>query len=44
MKSSLLKSAPRSDQCANQIEAETIGVYFRRPIEPKFQNRRRDEL
>ena len=35
---------PNPQRASQRIEAETVGVYFRRPIRPKFQNRRRDEL
>jgi hypothetical protein len=35
---------PRPQAPCQRIEAETVDVYFRRPIRPKFQNRRRDEL
>jgi hypothetical protein len=35
---------PRPQPAPQRIEAETIDVYFRRPIRPKFQHRRRDEL
>ena len=35
---------PNPQRASQRIEAETVGVCFRRPIRPKFQNRRRDEL
>jgi hypothetical protein len=35
---------PKPQQASQRIEAEKVGVYFDRPIQPKFQDRRRDEL
>lgn len=35
---------PNPQQATQRIEVETVGVSFRRPIRPKFQIRRRDEL
>jgi hypothetical protein len=35
---------PNRQQASQRIEAETVGVSFRRPTRPKFQNSRRNEL
>ena len=35
---------PNPQQASQRIEAETVGVYFRRPIRPEGHNRRRDQL
>jgi hypothetical protein len=35
---------PNPQRASQRIEAETVGVNFRRPIRPEFQQRRRNEL
>jgi hypothetical protein len=35
---------PKPQRASQQIEAATVGFYFRRPIRPKFQHRRHGEL
>jgi len=37
-------SNPDPHQASQWIEAETVGASFHRPIRPKCQNRRRDEV
>ncbi len=39
-----LLTAENRNSASQQIEAETAGVFFHRPIRPKFQNRRGHEL